>query len=126
MAKGWLGAGLLTACLLLGLVLSVVADRACLPAESLLEQAAQSSTEGDLEEGIRLAQKAQSQWKTQWNTIAAMADHEPMDEVDALFAQLETYANTGETPHFIACCKELARRIRAFADIHRFTWWNVL
>ena len=49
-----------------------------------------------------------------------------MDEVDALFAEMEIYARTGEQPHFAACCKELAQRLEAIADAHKFSWWNVL
>ena len=49
-----------------------------------------------------------------------------MDEVDALFAEMEIYAKTEEKPHFAAVCKELSQRIQAFADAHRFSWWNIL
>lgn len=126
MGKGWLGAGLLAVCLLLGICLSVAADKACLPTEALLAQAAEKTLSGDFEEGIALGMEAKDQWQAQWNGIAAIADHEPMDEVDALFAEMEIYAKTGEQPHFAACCQELSRRVRSFADAHRFSWWNVL
>jgi len=126
MGKGWLGAGLLAVVLVLGICLSAAADKTCLPTEYLLEQAAEKTLSGDFDGGIALGMEAQSRWQRQWNGIAAIADHEPMDEVDALFAEMEVYANAGEEPHFAACCKELARRVRSFADAHRFSWWNVL
>ena len=126
MGRGWLGAGLLALCLVLGIVLSVAADKTCLPTEKLLEQAAEKTLTGDFEGGIALGEEAKQRWQTHWNAIAAVADHEPMDEVDALFAQMEVYVGAGEQPHFAACCQELARRIHSFADVHRFTWWNIL
>ena len=126
MGRGWLGAGLLVLCLVLGIVLSVAADKTCLPAEELLEQAAEKTLSGDFAGGIALGMEARDRWQEKWNVIAAVADHEPMDEVDALFAEMEIYARSGEKPHFAACCKELSRRVRSFADVHRFTWWNVL
>ncbi len=126
MGKGWLGAGILAVFLILGILLSAAADKICLPTEELLEQAAERTLSGDFDGGIALGKEAQSQWQKQWNIIAAMADHEPMDEVDALFAEMEVYARADEQPHFAACCKQLARRIRSFADVHRFIWWNVL
>ena len=126
MGKGWLGAGLLAVFLIFGICLSVMADTACLPTEDLLKQAAEKTLSGDFVEGIALGKEAQSRWEGQWNAIAAIADHEPMDEVDALFAEMEVYATTGEQPHFAACCEALARRIHSFADAHRFSWWNVL
>lgn len=126
MAKGWLGAGILAVFLVLGICLSAAADKACRPTGELLEQAAEKTLSGDFDAGIALGMEARSRWQCQWDGIAAIADHEPMDEVDALFAEMEVYARAGEEPHFAACCKQLARRIRSFADVHRFIWWNVL
>ena len=126
MGKGWLGAGLLAVFLILGLCLSAFADKVCLPTESLLEHAAEKTLSGDFSGGIALGAEARTRWENQWSAIASMADHEPMDEVDALFAEMEIYARAGEQPHFAACCKQLARRIHSFADVHRFIWWNML
>ena len=126
MVRGWLGAGLLAVFFVLGLCLSTAADKTCLPTEDLLEQAAEKTLSGDFAGGITLGMEARTRWQKKWRAIAAIADHEPMDEVDALFAEMEIYARAGEQPHFAACCKELARRIHSFADVHRFSWWNVL
>lgn len=126
MARGWFGAGILAVFLVLGLILSGVTDKVQLPTGELLEQAAEKTLAGDFEEGIALGTEARSQWERQWKFTAAIADHSPMDEVDALFAEMEIYASTGEAPHFAACCKELSQRLEAIADAHRFSWWNVL
>ena len=126
MARGWLGAGILVVFLILGLVLSEVTDNAHLPTGDLLTQAAEKTLAGDLEGGIALGAEAQKRWQRHWFATAAIADHSPMDEVDSLFAEMEVYARTGEAPHFAACCKELAQRLEAIADAHRFSWWNVL
>ena len=126
MARGWFGAGILAVFLILGLVLSGVTDKAHLPTGELLEQAAQKALADDLAGGIALGTEAKARWETQWTLTAAIADHGPMDEVDSLFAEMEIYARTEEAPHFAACCKELAQRLQAIADAHRFSWWNVL
>ena len=126
MARGWFGAGILAVFLVLGLILSGVTDKVQLPTGELLEQAAEKTLVGDFEEGIALGMEARSQWEQQWKFTAAIADHSPMDDVDALFAEMEVYARTGEEPHFAACCKELSQRLEAIADAHRFSWWNVL
>ena len=126
MGRGWLGEGLLALCLILGIVLSVAADKACLPTESLLDQAAERTLTGDFEGGIALGEEAKQRWQAHWNAIAAVADHETMDEVDALFAEMEIYAEAKEEPHFAAVCRELSRRIQAVAEAHRFSWWNIL
>ena len=126
MARGWLGAGILAVFLALGLMISGAAGRGHMPTGELLEQAAEKTLAGDFEEGIALGKEAREKWDRQWKRTAAIADHSPMDDVDALFAEMEIYARTEEAPHFAACCKELAQRLQAIADAHRFSWWNVL
>ena len=126
MKRGWLGIGILTVFLALGLIISSLAAKAHTPTGYMLDQAAKKTLSGDFEGGIALGAEAKQRWQRQWNGTASIADHSPMDEVDALFAEMEIYARTGEQPHFAACCKELAERVRAIADAHKFSWWNVL
>ena len=126
MGRGWLGAGILAVFLVLGLVIAAAGSNAHMPTGALLEQAAENTVAGDFEGGVAMGLEAKERWDRQWNGTAAIADHSPMDEVDALFAEMEIYAKTGEQPHFAACCKELAQRIQAVADAHRFSWWNIL
>ena len=126
MGRGWLGAGILALFLIMGLVISGAADAAHNPTWDLLEAAAEKTLAGDFEGGIALGMEARQRWQRQWNLTAAIADHSPMDEIDALFAEMDIYARTGEEPHFAACCKELAQRVQSVAAAHRFSWWNVL
>lgn len=126
MARGWIGCGILAVFLALGLAVSWVMDQAHTPTETLLEQAAEKTLQGDFEEATKLGIQAKNRWEKQWNGTATVADHSPMDDVDALFGEMEIYARTGEAPHFAACCQELARRVQAVAEAHRFSWWNIL
>ena len=126
MKRGWLGVGILVVFLALGLVVSALASMAHQPTSAMLEQAAEKTLSGDFAGGVALGMQAQQRCQCQWNATASIADHSPMDEVDALFAEMEIYARTGEQPHFAACCKELAQRLVAIADAHKFSWWNIL
>lgn len=126
MVRGWLGAGILVVFLVLGLVTAVVMDNTHLPTSDLLAQAAEKTLNGDFDGAVPLGMEAKARWERQWNGTAVVADHSPMDDVDALFGEMEIYAKTGEEPHFAACCKELSQRLRAIAGAHRFSWWNVL
>ena len=96
------------------------------PYRQVLEQAAEQSLEGDLDGATALAMAAKARWERQHQGTATVADHNPMDDVDRLFAQMEVYAKAQEAPHFAACCVELAQLLQATADAHRFSWWNVL
>ena len=126
MVRGWFGLAILILFLLLGSVTTGVMDNAHLPTETLLTQAAEKTLAGDFEGAVALGQQAKSRWEKHWNGTATVADHSPMDDVDALFAEMEIYAATEEKPHFAAVCKELSQRIQAVAGAHRFSWWNIL
>lgn len=126
MNRGWLGAGILGVFLALGLVISGAMVRAHLPTAELLEQAAEKTVKGEFERAVALGMEAKDRWDRQWNGTATVADHSPMDDVDALFGEMVIYAQTGEEPHFAACCLELSQRLQAVAEAHKFSWWNVL
>ena len=126
MARGYIGAVVLVAFLILGFVVSGTMDNAHAPACDLLTQAADMTLAGDFAGAIPLAMEAKDRWEKSWNGTAVVADHSPMDDVDALFAEMLTYAQSGEEPRFAACCRELAKRVQAVAEAHRFSWWNVL
>ena len=124
--RGWLGVSLLVIFLILGFVIGYIMQQAHTSTGDLLEQAAETALNGAFDSAAALGMEAKNRWQRQWNGTATVADHSPMDDVDALFAEMEIYARTQEIPHFAACCKELAGRIRAVAEAHRFSWWNIL
>ena len=126
MVRGWFGFAILVVFLILGFITAGVMDNAHVPTEKLLAQAAEKTLSGNFEEAVALGLEAKDRWDKHWNSTATVADHSPMDDVDALFAEMEIYAAAKEEPHFAACCKELSRRIQAMADAHRFSWRNVL
>ena len=126
MRRGWFGAAILAVFLALGIGISVAMDNAHLPASRWLTQAADYTLNGEFDRAVPLAMDAKACWERHWNGTAVVADHSPMDDVDALFAEMEIYAKTGEEPHFAACCRELSQRLEAVAGAHKFSWWNVL
>lgn len=126
MARGWFGLAILIVFLIAGFVTAEVMEDAHLPTERLLAQAAEMTLKGDFEGAVALGFEAKSRWERHWDGTATVADHSPMDDVDALFAEMEIFAKTGEAPHFASVCKELSQRIQAVAGAHRFSWWNIL
>ena len=126
MVRGWLGAGILALFLILSLVTGELMDNAHAPTGELLDSAAEKALDGEFDTAVALGLAAKERWDRQWNGTATVADHSPMDDMDALFGEMEIYARTGEEPHFAACCRELARRVNAMADAHQFSWRNVL
>ena len=119
----YLGTGILLAILLLGLLTGWLMQQNQQPVAELLEQAAQAE---DLQSGVQLAQQAKEDWHKRWKAVAAVADHTPMDEIDTLFAEMEVYIREKEDVHFYACCSQLASLLRAVAEAHKLSWWNLM
>ena len=70
------------------------------------------------------AMNAKDQWQHNWHFAASFADHTPMEEIDDLFAELETYEPDSE--EFKACCRKLIQRTEAMAEAQGLSWWSLL
>ena len=117
---------------LLGLVLALTVGTAFgmkaihKPGQVALEQAAGLALAGDLEQAVPLARNAWDRWQKYRDLTAAFADHNPMDDTERLFREMLVYAETGETPHFAACCTQLSAMLRAIYETHGFSLRNIL
>ncbi len=122
----WLGSGILALMLALGLFASWGMSQINEPVADKLEQAAQAALDGQFEHGAALAAEASERWQSHWDCVAAVADHGPMEEIDSIFAQLETYAQNGDAGAFAAWCARLSCLVDAMGDAHDLTWRNLL
>ena len=126
MKRGWFGLGLLVFLLLGGLLATLYMGRTHREISRELEQAAAHALAGYWEEALEEARDAREDWEEGWHFSAAFADHEPMEEIDALFSQLEAYRATRDSVAFAAVCRQLARQVEAMGDAHSLNWWNLL
>lgn len=122
----WFGVGLLTVILVLGILLSGVMERSNKECSALLHRAADSALEENWETAGNFLETAKEKWQKNWAVIAALADHQPMDEIDALFAELETYALSRDAVNFGGTGTHLASLLDAMSRSHKFTLWNFL
>ncbi len=123
MGRFWIGIGLMAVLLGLGLYSSMAMDDVHTPIAHQLEQAAAMQ---DPEKAAQALQKAKTAWDDHWHRTAILAEHAPMDDIDSLFAQAESFAKSNQMGDFSAMCMRLSQRIRAAAESHRLTWWNFL
>ena len=121
-----LGLSLLILLLALGVGSAVWIQHATGPVTEDLERAALLVEQGQPEQGKVLALRAKKTWESHWKAMAALLDHRSMDEVDAQFARVEWYAETGDADQMGAFCRSLSRLVEAAADDHRLTWWDLL
>lgn len=126
MKRMWFGIVLLAVLLMGGIGMTLAMHRIHDPISARLAQAAEASQSGQWDKGKALAQGAGADWKQYWRFTAACADHEPMDEIDGLFAELEVYARQGDVSEFAATCAHLAELTRAMGGAHGASWWNLL
>lgn len=126
MKRIYIGIGLLIVLLVLGIWIASAADKAHAPGAVDLEHASQLVLEGSWDKAEALAKRARETWQKKWCFTASVSDHEPMDEIDALFARLSVYARTQDAKDYAAVCAELSERLEAMSQAHAFSWWNLM
>ena len=126
MKRGWIGAGLLAVLLLGGLLVTFAMGSQHKDISEELEEAAEYAMADDWLHARDAAEDAYEDWQAHWHFSAAFADHEPMEQIDALFAQLLPYLAAQDAVSFGAACRELARQVEAIGDAHALNWWNLL
>ena len=126
MKRGWFGAALLLVLLGLGIASSVLMGIFHEPLAQSLERAADLALAENWEKSQEIVEQAQEKWEKMWHFSATVSDHGPMEEIDALFAQLEIYQKSRDPVNFAAACASLSRQIEAMGDAHEISWWNLL
>ena len=121
-----IGISLLAVLLSLGLFVQSAARRNSAPISAALNSAADNALSGRWSIARHYSDLASSRWQSHWHATAALADHQPMEDIDGLLAQLPVYAAAEDAEQFAAACSDLARRMDAMADAHSLHWWNLL
>ena len=120
------GPVLLLVLLLAGLLGSWYPSRQQETVARQLEDSQWLALSGQWQQAREQAQQAESDWDSRRKLWAALNDHRPMDEIDALFGQLKAWAAAGNREEFAQTCGELARRIHTMSQGQQLHWWNVL
>ena len=126
MKRIWLGIGLLLVFLLVGCLLTFSFHRIHAPMAKILEDASQQALEGHWESACESATEARQRWDKYRNFTAAVADHAPLEEMDALFSQLEIYIRLNWQGEFAALCMQLSQMAAAMEESQALTWWTML
>lgn len=126
MKRLWLGVGILAVLVSLGVASTVGVGRVCEPLSQNLASAADQVQAGKWEQAVTLSQQSRARWERWHHIIAALTDHEPMDEVDSLFAALEIYARENDRIRFADCCARLSALIEAIGEAQAVYWWSIL
>lgn len=126
MRRSWIGFFLLLVLLLLGLFATRKMQAIHEPIAVQLQQAAYWSSLEDWETAEAFFQRAEKNWKKSEQFRACLADHNPIEDIDAAFAMLEVYCAAEEETAFEGACRELARKVATVGEAHGLVWWNLL
>ena len=126
MKRLWFGAGLLVLLLAASLYLGDVTADLTAPVESDLDKAAVAALEGNWPLASALYLRAQKHWGDTRNQTAALIHHDPIQQIDVVFAVLPSYAACKDAAGFCAACSQLAQQIRSLPQPHGPKWWNLL
>ena len=126
MKRIWLGIGLLAGLLAMGLLVTEHMEDTHLAVSRELERASRLALAEDWTGAERAMGKARGLWEKKRHFTAAFADHEPMDGIDALFAELKIYAAARDGEAYGAGAANLARQLEALGSSHSLNWWNLL
>lgn len=126
MKRLYIGIALLAIMLAVSICLTAAFSALHEPLSSKLDQAKSAAVAGDWEKATALTSDARASWVQFRRFTAAVADHEPLEQMDSLFARLEVLGQLREVDEFAADCAELSRLATAMAESQAFTWWNML
>ena len=126
MKRLWLGVGILLLFLALGILLTFSFSRIHAPLAQTLEDASRLALSGNWETACAEAKEARSRWERYRNFTAAVADHAPLEEMDALFSQLDIYISLSWQGEFAALCTQLSQMAAAMEESQQLTWWTLL
>jgi len=121
-----IGSALLVALLLGGILATIVLSNRFEPMEDQLRQSAREALEENWQQAQSLSRQVQQQWHLCWPFTAVFSEHDPMEQIDALFAQLEIYGQEKLPVPFATLCARLAQELSDLGEDHIFTWWNIL
>lgn len=126
MKRSKFGLGILLALLVLGAVSAWMMVRLLEPVAETVGQAGEAALRQDWSAAEALSGAVRQTWDRRFPFFASFSDHEPMEEINGLFAQLEIYARSRDPQNFAAICAQLAKDLEAMGEAHSLKWWNLL
>lgn len=126
MKRLWIGAAVLLILLIGGIFSTIFLCRLHQDLADTLDQAANCAQAGQWQQALSLYRDARQDWQRHFRFSAAFTDHEPLEEIERLFAALAVCENKKLTEKFILTCTHLSHLSQAVGDSHVPHWWNIL
>ena len=124
MKRIWFGAALLGALLVLGIFSAALMEDTHLTQAAQLDSAADLAMSGNWKGAETAFSEAKDGWDKRSSLIAGLSDHEPMDQIEGRFAQLEVFLGMHDSASFCGACRYLAKQLEALGKSHSFNLQN--
>lgn len=126
MKRMWIGICLLAVILAAGLWLWLGLGGVFGRMSVQLDQAATAASLQNWSAAEKGTQNAQALWERYRTVAAAFSDHEPLEQIDALFGELPIYRDQALFSEYAVVCVHLSRLTEAVEEALSLTWWSFL
>lgn len=126
MNRLWIGVGILVILLVMGIGLLWGSRVFFEELSQEVEQAGELALSGNWQAAGEKAAKSREKWEHWRKFWSSFTDHEPVEQVQALFSQLELYEKQRLEVDFAAVCLNLSQLAEAIDESHSLRWWSVL
>lgn len=121
-----LACGVFALCLAVGLLSVCSVRMAGAQTNEWLEQSVQHAQKQSYTQAAEALREAKHSWQGRQRLLGVFLHHEEVDEVIALFAQLEQYAAMQDQDDYLAACHELMARIEHVRQMELPTVENLM
>ena len=126
MGRLWIGIGLLLALLAIGIGMLAGSGRFFQKLSDELERSCELALSGNWQAAGEKARQSQQKWDSLRRFFSAFTDHEPVEQMQNLFARLEIFYSQQMPVDFAVACQELAHLADAIRESHSLFWWSLL
>ena len=126
MKRFWIGISILSLLLASGWSVAVYTKHTFQPISRDLALASEAAIAMDQAEAKRLAGQAYNNWQRYRDFTSAISDHEVLEEINSLFAEIQVYTAAEDMVSFSAICAYLSGVTQAVAESHQPIWQNLL
>ena len=126
MLRLWIGIGILAILLAMGIGLLWGSGVFFEELSQDLQQAGDFALAGNWQAAGEKVEKSREKWEAYRPFWASFTDHEPVEQMQNLFSQLELYRTRQLEVEFAAVCRNLVHVAEAIDETHGLRWWSVL
>ena len=120
------GIVLMVVLLAVGILLSAGMCRLRQTLSGELFDAAQLALAENWQGADRLTESALRRWERSRKLVAAVVDHELLEETEKMFSELAVYRSRKLSAEYAAVCLCLARQAEAIGESQSLRWWHLL